>query len=221
MNTPFSRRRPSGFTLIELLTVVAIIGVLAGIIFAVLGNVRRNAQQTQSLGKLRAIGSATLVYASENRGGLPVWYNYTTQKHWWRYLQTYLGEDPESFHSPAHEGFDTSTTDSLIRTISYGWNYAVSGRHVGDPNRASNHLLIVNDFQNPSRVLIAAEAKENAFGFIAADTLPAQGRYGENVPSAFLDGHVDSRPYSEFLQTAPWFVGPKEVPPYIPTPSPQ
>ncbi|MDF3056877.1 MAG: N-terminal cleavage protein [Rariglobus sp.] len=220
MNPTFSRRRPSGFTLIELLTVIAIIGVLAGIIIAVVGNVRRNAQKTESLAKLREIGTATLVYTSENRGVLPVWYNYTTQKHWWRYLQAYLGENPESFHSPAHEGFDASTNDRLIETISYGWNYAVSGRHVGDPNRGSNHSLIVNDFPNPSKVLISAEARESAYGFIAADTPPAQGRYGENVPSVFLDGHVDSRPYSEFLQIAPWFFGPKEVPPYIPTPSP-
>lgn len=218
MNTPFSRRRPSGFTLIELLTVIAIIGVLAGIIIAVVGNARRSAQQSQSLSKLRAIGSATLVYASENRGGLPVWYNYTTQKHWWRYLQPYLGDDPEVFHSPAHAGFDASSNDSLIVTISYGWNYAVSGRHVGDPNRGSNHALIVNDFPNPSKVLISAEARESAYGFIAADTPPAEGRYGDNVPSVFLDGHVDSRPYSEFLQVSPWFLGPKEVPPYIPTP---
>ena len=220
MNHSFSRRRPSGFTLIELLTVIAIIGVLAGIIFAVIGNVRRNAQQSQSLSKLRAIGSASMVYASENRGGLPVWHNYSTGTYWWRTLQPYLGEDPEVYHSPAHDGFDASTPDRLAETISYGWNYAVSGRHVGDPNRGSNHALILNEFPNPTKVLIAAEARESAYGFIAADTPPAESRYGENVPSVFLDGHVESRPYSEFLQVAPWFVGPKEVPPYIPTPSP-
>lgn len=212
MNLSFSRRRPSGFTIIELLTVIAIIGVLAGIIFATLGHVRRNAQQTQSLAKLRQIGSATLLYAGDHRGGVPVWLNFTTNQHWWRHLQTYLGADPQQFHSPAHEGFDASTNDRLIETISYGWNYPVLGRHIGDPSKEGDHSLIINDFANPSRTLIAADARDSSWGFIAADSPPAYGRYGDTIPSVFLDGHVSSRPSDEFRQIDPWFNPVKALP---------
>ena len=213
MNHPFARRRPSGFTLIELLAVIAIIGVLAGIIIAVTGNVRRKAQETQSLAKLREIGSATLLYSGENHGSLPVWLNYTTNKHWWRYLQAYLGMDPETFHSPAHQGFDASTDDRLIETISYGWNYAVGGRHVGDTTKTADHSLTMNEFPNPVRTLLVADARDSSFGYISSDTPPVADRYGNNVPSVFLDGHVSSRPREEFLQEAPWFTPLKPLPP--------
>ncbi|HEY9249224.1 MAG TPA: type II secretion system protein [Rariglobus sp.] len=212
MNTPFSRRRPSGFTLIELLTAVAILGVLAGIILSVLGNVRRSAQESESLSKLRAIGSATLLYAGENRGGLPVWHNYYTHKYWWYYLKPYLGDASEAFHSPAHEGFDASSDDLLAATISYGWNYPVTGRHVGDSTKKGDHTLIVNDFANPSMILMAADARDSSWGFISPDSPPAYGRYGSKIPSVFLDGHVSSRPENEFRQELPWFDTVKDLP---------
>jgi prepilin-type N-terminal cleavage/methylation domain-containing protein len=212
MNLSFSRRRPSGFTLIELLTVIAIIGVLAGIIIAVIGNVRLSAKKTESLAKLREIGGATLLFANDHRGGLPVWLNFNTNKHWWRYLQDYVGQDPERFHSPAHEGFDPSTNDTFIVTISYGWNYTVMGRHIGDPSKEGDHNLIMLDFANPSKTLIAADARDNSYGFISADSAPAYGRYGSTIPSVFLDGHVSSRPDDEFRKADPWFNAVKALP---------
>ena len=42
-----SRRRP-GFTLIELLTVIAIIGVLAGVLFPAIGGIRKRARQSSA-----------------------------------------------------------------------------------------------------------------------------------------------------------------------------
>ncbi|MFA6287335.1 MAG: type II secretion system protein [Opitutaceae bacterium] len=210
MNHPPLHRRPAGFTLIELLAVIAIIGVLAAILFSVLGHVRRTTQETQSLAKLRQIGSATLLYAGENRGGLPVWHNYTTGVYWWRTLQPYIGEDPEVFHSPAHEGFNA---ENLAETISYGWNYPVLGRHIGDSSKEADHTLIINDFANPSKTLVAADARDYSWGFISADSPPAYGRYGDNIPSVFLDGHVSSRPGDEFRQADPWFNVVKTLPP--------
>lgn len=212
MNHPFSRRRPSGFTLVELLTVIAIVGVLAGIVFAALGHVRRTVQKSQSLANLRQIGAATLLYANDNHGGVPVWLNFNTNKHWWVYLQTYLGTDPERFHSPADDRFDASTEDTLIATISYGWNYAVAGRHIGDPSKEADHSLTIHDFANPSNTLMAADAQSPSYGFIALDKIPDIDRYGGTVPSVFLDGHVSSRPGSEFLQEDPWFNPVKALP---------
>lgn len=212
MNRSFSRRRQDGFTLIELLTVIVVIAILAGIIITVVGNVRLKAKETQSLSNLRQIGSATLLFAGDHRGGLPVWLNYNTNKHWWRYLQDYTGPDPQVFHSPAHDGFDATSNDTMVVTISYGWNYAVLGRHIGDPSKKGDHSLVINEFANPSKSLIAAEARDDSYGYIAVDAPVVTGRYGDNVPSVFLDGHVSSRPSKEFLQVDPWFNVVKALP---------
>lgn len=59
-----------GFTLIELLTVVAIIAVLAALVFPIVGGMKRSAYASQCAGNLRQIGVAVLNFAAENDGML-------------------------------------------------------------------------------------------------------------------------------------------------------
>lgn len=61
----------SAFTLIELLTVIAIIGVLAGILIPTVGRVREVAQRAADASNLREIGKAALLYAAERQDRLP------------------------------------------------------------------------------------------------------------------------------------------------------
>ncbi|EIQ00921.1 prepilin-type N-terminal cleavage/methylation domain-containing protein [Opitutaceae bacterium TAV1] len=89
MNIPLSREKnASGFTLIELLTVIAIIGVLAGITIPVISSMRDRAKDAICLNNLRQVGMAMNLYAQDNKGQLPV--KYTTQTNWVLGIKGYL-----------------------------------------------------------------------------------------------------------------------------------
>jgi prepilin-type N-terminal cleavage/methylation domain-containing protein len=58
-------RRKAGFTLIELLIVIAIIAILAAILFPVFNNARKKALQASCLSNLQQLGTAMRMYAQD------------------------------------------------------------------------------------------------------------------------------------------------------------
>lgn len=69
--------RRAGFTLIELLTVIAIIAILAGMIFAIGPGVIRRAKERRLDGALRQVNTALVSYMADNkRGSYPPAYGY-------------------------------------------------------------------------------------------------------------------------------------------------
>ncbi|CAN5669600.1 hypothetical protein BH11ARM2_BH11ARM2_00730 [soil metagenome] len=60
-----------GFTLVEILVVVAIIAVLAGILFPVMIAVRRRAEHTTCAENLHQLGLAVTMYANDHDGWVP------------------------------------------------------------------------------------------------------------------------------------------------------
>ncbi len=59
------QRWARGFTLIELLVVLAIISILAAILFPVFAQARNSARNTQDLSNVRQLGAATLLYLQD------------------------------------------------------------------------------------------------------------------------------------------------------------
>lgn len=59
------KKRKKGFTLIELLTVIAIIGILAGILIPVVGSARKSANKAKSKTQLNGYANAIIQYKSE------------------------------------------------------------------------------------------------------------------------------------------------------------
>ena len=63
--------RERGFTLIELLVVIAIIAILAAILFPVFLQAREQAKQAKCAGNLRQLGTALVMYLSDNSNRMP------------------------------------------------------------------------------------------------------------------------------------------------------
>jgi len=63
----------SAFTLIELLVVIAIIAILAAILFPVFAQARAKARSAACMNNNKQISTATLMYAQDYDGNFPVW----------------------------------------------------------------------------------------------------------------------------------------------------
>ncbi len=66
-------RSRRGFTLIEMLVVIAIIAILAAILFPVFSRARAKTRQTACMSNMKQIGTAILLYAEDNGHILPAW----------------------------------------------------------------------------------------------------------------------------------------------------
>jgi prepilin-type N-terminal cleavage/methylation domain-containing protein/prepilin-type processing-associated H-X9-DG protein len=68
MKTKFGRKGTTGFTLIELLIVIAIIALLAAILFPVFARARENARRASCMSNLKQIGLASAQYTQDYDG---------------------------------------------------------------------------------------------------------------------------------------------------------
>ena len=86
-------RKSKGFTLIELLVVVAIIIILAAILFPVFAKARERAMQTTCASNLKQLGVASEMYQSDWEDVLVPWgapFAWTPPGHWPMLLNPYL-----------------------------------------------------------------------------------------------------------------------------------
>lgn len=81
----------SGFSLIELFIVVAIIGILAGLIFPISQGAMRRSKRIECLNNMRQWGDAFVNYLDNNRGIIPGnGSSLTDEKAWFNVLPPYL-----------------------------------------------------------------------------------------------------------------------------------
>lgn len=195
--------RVSGFTLIELLTVIAIIGVLAGLMLPALGRAKEKARNIVCVGQLRQLGIAVRLYADEHENRLPA--------------AELLPSQPANSNAPLPRicevlapllgATEAHATNQLVfkcpsdrvgrfaqEGSSYEWNIDLNGRRMDETRSAKLHIIWIEakDGQSPQQ---GEERKELTF---PPETTPLMLDYedyhrrppqpGKNV--VFLDGHV-------------------------------
>ncbi|MGE3311856.1 MAG: type II secretion system protein [Limisphaerales bacterium] len=191
--TRTGRRTARAFTLIELLVVIAIIGLLASLLMPALGRAREKARATECLGNLRQVGLASLLYAEDLGGVLPIDAPLLQGVTWGAMIASNVGVRPfQVFVCPSYRPFRFT---NWIR---------IYGVRLDPPTNAVRgslrERLAVDAVERPSEYLHLADTTSRGRGgvgaqqfyfFRAASEKEVHGRHGRVANGFLLDGHVE------------------------------
>ncbi|MDR1281861.1 MAG: prepilin-type N-terminal cleavage/methylation domain-containing protein [Opitutaceae bacterium] len=190
--------RPTAFTLIELLTVIAIVGILAGLMLVALPKVREAANRIQCVSNLRQIHGTMLLFSQDHHDALPSVEAKThtgrppgAKANWWEEITPYYATPPKGAGISAKADILTCVTharnlkttgfgDGAVRNRTYGMNWALG--FCAETTLKSGKQVRLSSIPNPSRTILVSECAYNATSPLA--TL----RYGNIKSSATFNG---------------------------------
>jgi prepilin-type N-terminal cleavage/methylation domain-containing protein/prepilin-type processing-associated H-X9-DG protein len=215
-NTSSHPRSFQGFTLIELLTVIAIIGILAAILFPAIGAAKKAAATATDTNSLRQIGQGIALYVADNKGVMP---NQSLaipgtsavkgQPDRWTFQEAvdrYFGKGPNfnassiynfenrgnmwySDFAAIYQGFSPPSSSLMTRPVAYGYNPYVN----------SSQWRRLSNVPSPAKIVIVGEIN-GAVNLAMTTTVPpdttgeVQTGYRVNRSGSalylFCDGHV-------------------------------
>jgi prepilin-type N-terminal cleavage/methylation domain-containing protein/prepilin-type processing-associated H-X9-DG protein len=191
-------RHRKAFTLIELLVVVAIIGVLAAILFPVFARARENARRASCLSNLKQFSLAILMYSQDYDSQIFAVAGY----HWWTEPYMPYINNQQILQCPSA----TSSTYSWAPAHSYDCN-AVVIRHNGG---TEGHTVPLYAFNTSMTAIVMDGASNTSSAGDCTDPYSSQSgdnlsigipvfadtgyglvsdRHLEGTNIAFLDGH--------------------------------
>ena len=188
------RRHSKAFTLIELLVVIAIIGILAGMLLPALSHAKGKAKSIQCLNNLKQIGVATLTYAHDSSGLVPINVPLDATLTWASLLVTNQNLKPlEVLLCPSYPPLRFT---NWFRTF---------GVRLDPPTNcikgSFGEFLQVEAVASPVDYLHLADTtsrgrqgigSQQFYCFRAASENEIHGRHNQRANGFFLDGHVES-----------------------------
>jgi len=208
--TRSARPRAAAFTLVELLTVIAIVGILAGLVLMGLGKVRTSARQSGCLSNLRQLGVTWQVYLGDNRGRFPefaifqMYYWGGSQGTWTspppetRPLYPYL-PDPKPFQCPSD--VEEGGRDAFYKLSGNSYVMANSAqRGLLSRPEAKNRVAVsgyYSQLQHPAKTIMVFEHTVRASELAYKNNPTAsyfRNNWHNNDTSNMLmaDGHVET-----------------------------
>jgi len=191
----------TGFTLIELLVVVAIISILAAILFPVFARARENARRSGCMSNLKQMGTAMMMYAQDYDEHFPPLYNTpvnssgTTITAAWNYLIQPYVKNAQIFNCPSTDTTYFTTTNPHVDGLRYGLNI-LFGEYSWWRDSLGRTGLHIASIENPAQTIFILD--DNSFRAAPEGTLydttvrkPAY-RHLETANTLFVDGHVKS-----------------------------
>jgi general secretion pathway protein G len=212
----------TAFTLVELLTVIAIFGVLAGILIAAIGPVRTSARKSRSLSNIRQIHQGLVLYDTENKKLPPLFSGLSTsvwaRPFWNHRILPYLGVnmDPYNLSDPFYNKggvmpdvfLDSGAPSSNTLRGDYGVNYHLTNGPIRGTTYPSFSLRsLVNPTHMPlvatTQQIVAGQSDPLGSWFFNNSSAPngkdpeLADRYNGNCLIIFADGHMAEMPRSQ------------------------
>jgi prepilin-type N-terminal cleavage/methylation domain-containing protein/prepilin-type processing-associated H-X9-DG protein len=199
-------RRRTGFTLIEILVVIAIIAILAGLLFSAMGRVRENGRKGACISNLKQLGIAVSLYIQPYDETMPLRYADfepannqfdpgNGEKGWAQTLQPFI-QNTQVFGCPsAGTGI---TSDPNTSFVDYAYNNALAYQSPSIQSRTladikSPELTILFLETPPGNAANARPTNLNQSGLITganALTDTALARHNNGSCFVFVDGHA-------------------------------
>lgn len=178
MNRAASRRRLDAFTLVELLVVVAVLAILAGLLFPALGKARRAAHTARCGSNLRQLGLAARLYWDDHggrpfpeglvrtNGGVLYWFGWLQdgaegQREFdprpgklWPYLQG-RGVEICPALDRAQPRFKAKARGAAF---GYGYNIRLGPREIGEP--ALRNQICADQLRRPGEIAVFADCAQ-------------------------------------------------------------